>query len=78
MFFLPGFEPLLIHTNVSQTSSSENVCSRAQAFKLFNQTALFLHNHLPKYPHFAYLNFLFKYSSLKSTRLVKFLMLPDQ
>lgn len=70
MFFLPGFEPLLIHTNVSQTSVSENVCSRAQAFKLFNQTALFLYNQQPKYPHFAYLYFLFKCSSLKSAQLV--------
>ena len=70
MFFLPGFEPLLIHTNVSQTSVSENVCFRAQAFKLFNQTALFLYNQQPKYPHFAYLYFLFKCSSLKSAQLV--------
>lgn len=45
---------------------------------LIKQRFFFLHNQLPKYPHFAYLYFLFKCRSLKSTRLVKFLMLPDQ
>lgn len=52
--FLPDFEPLLIPTNVSQMSISENICSQAHSYyKLFNQTLLLLYDPLPEYPLFA-------------------------